>query len=265
MKNFRFLAQVTCAIFSFQIFSSSFALAADSADSVLRGSDIPALRNLDYPELQVVPRATDRLFQEATVEKASGYWSNWTIEASALTTLIAGYMHNGKYKSDVKTDDAKKESDYAALSAMAIGSFWLGMSYYFYQAEPYNSSATQIRNIKVTDKKSELLRERMAEEALEKPARNMNTVTNLAVFSNLIGSAYVLSYANSDNRIYGGISALASLLPLIFSNRYVENYNKHLEYKKRIFTPLSMTTLAPVQLADKSWDLQPQVLLTWKF
>lgn len=248
------------------VFTTCIAQAESSnPDSILKGADIPALRNLDYPELQVAPRASERLFSEATWEKSAGYWSNSAIEFSALTTLIAGAAQYGNYKDSVKTDTEKKDSNYAAYAAMAVGASWLGISYYLYQAEPYNNAAATIRQQKVTDKKSELVRERMAEEALERPARNMGTLTNLSVLSNFLASAYVISYANSDNRLYAGIAALSSLAPWIFGNRYVDTYNKHLEYKKRIFTPLSMTTLAPIQLADKTWTLQPEVILSWRF
>lgn len=214
-------------------------------------------KNLDYPELQVAPRATERLIQMAQVEENYGPLNQWTILSSGLLTAAAGFRSKGQYKSENPSDAEKRDSDMASNTAMGIGIAWVTIGSYLSFKKPIYSGFTEIKKMGVKDRRGELTRERMAEEVMERAAKTQETLNNLAVISNLAASIYVTSYANQDNRVYGLIAATASVLPWVFPNMYEVNYNKHIEYKRKIYAPLVWFDVKP--------DNSTQVNLNWSF
>ncbi|WP_413288362.1 hypothetical protein [Bdellovibrio sp. HCB337] len=220
------------------------------------------LKGLDYPELQVVPRATDRLLMETQNEREYGWIAFWPYQVSSIATILAGNRLRGNYKADVDTDAEKKDSDNVGMAAMAVGIGGLGLSIFLIKSDLYGDSFRRVKAVKVTDKRSELMRERLAEEALEKPAHLINMLTTISVTLNLAANLAVLSQANGDVRAYAAVGVAASFLPWMFSNRYVDNWNKHLEYKRKIYTPLVGWDL---QYVPKSQQFQPQLTANWSF
>lgn len=196
------------------------------------------LKQLDYPELLVVPRATERLNMEAQNENNFSALTLWPHQLSALATLASGFMHKSKYRQDNPSEQQKKDSDDAALAAMGVGGIWIGLSLFYSLRKPYTTSLSTVRSIKGNDKKSELMRERLAEEALEQPAHVVDSLTYLSVATNFAASMYVLAYARQDQRYFPAISALLAFTPLVFQSRYSESHRKHLEYKKKIYAPI---------------------------
>lgn len=225
-----------------------------------RDEDI--LKGLDYPELQVVPRATDRLAMETQNEREYGWTAFWPYQISSIATLLAGNRLRGNYKEDVDSDQEKKDSDSVGMAAMGVGLGGLGLSIFLIKSDLYGDAYRRIKNMKVTDKRSELMRERLAEEALEKPAHLINMLTTISVTMNLFANGAVLSQANGDVRAYAAVGLVASFLPWMFNNRYVDNWNKHLEYKRKIYTPLVGMDLK-YQPNERYW--QPQLTMNWRF
>jgi len=224
--------------------------------------DEDILKGLDYPELQVVPRATDRLAMETQNEREYGWVAFWPYQVSSIATLLAGNRLRGNYKEDVTSDREKKDSDNVAMAAMAVGIGGLGLSVYLIKSDLYGDSYKRIKNMKTTDKRSELMRERLAEEALEKPAHLINMLTTISVTLNVLANAAVASQANGDVRTYAAVGLVASFLPWMFSNRYVDNWNKHLEYKRKIYTPLVGFDW---QYHKSTGEFTPQLSANWSF
>lgn len=220
------------------------------------------LKGLDYPELQVVPRATDRLLMETQNEREYGWIAFWPYQVSSIATLMAGNRLRGNYKEGVDSDQAKSDSDNVAMAAMAVGIGGLGLSIFLIKSDLYGDSFRRVKAVKVTDKRTELMRERLAEEALERPAHLINMLTTVSVTLNLLANTAVLTQANSDVRAYAVVGIAASFLPWMFSNRYVDNWNKHLEYKRKIYTPLVGWDL---QFQPKTQQFQPQLTMNWNF
>lgn len=214
-------------------------------------------KNLDYPELQVAPRATERLIQMAQVEDSYGPLNQWTIITSGLLTAAAGLRSKGTYKSDIPSDTEKRDSDMASNTAIGVGAAWIAIGGYLSFKKPIYSGFMDIKKMSAKDRRGELTRERMAEEVMESAAKTQATLNNLAVISNFAASVYVTSYANQDNRVYGLIAATASVLPWVFPNMYEVNYNKHIEYKRKIYAPLVWVDIAP--------DKYSQVNMNWSF
>lgn len=220
------------------------------------------LKGLDYPELQVVPRASDRLAMETQNEREYGWVAFWPYQVSSIVTILAGNRLRGNYKEDVITDQQKKDSDNVALSAMAVGVGGLGLSVFLIRSDLYGDSYRRIKAMKTTDKRSELMRERLAEEALEKPAHLINMLTTVSVALNGLANVAVASQANGDVRAYAAVGLVASFLPWMFANRYVDNWDKHLEYKRKIYTPLVGFDW---QYHKDSREFVPQLSANWSF
>ena len=212
--------------------------------------------NLDYPELQVAPRATERLAQLAALEEDQGLLLHWTMIASGLSTFTAGAMHSGKFKENI-SDTQKQESRYASTTAMGIGAGWVAVGGFFTYKKWASNRLNDIKKIPGKDKRAELGRERMAEESLAMASDTLGTLKYLSVATNFLASAYVAEHTPDNNRVYPAIAIAASLLPLFFPNQYETAWEKQQEYKKKIYAPFVSWNL------DK--DLQPQLSLTWNY
>ncbi|MEK6773060.1 MAG: hypothetical protein AABY64_03895 [Bdellovibrionota bacterium] len=225
----------------------------------IKNSDTNFFSSLDYPELQVVPRASDRLAMESPLEKDLGLAMFWPFQLSGLATIATGFMMKGRLKEEA-TEQERKDADFAANAAVGIGAAWIGLTYYLLSTEPYGSELAKIRKYKGTDKRTDLLRERIAEEALQKPAELIRTLTWMSFITNFGVTANLIDRSTKDNNLYPALGALASFLPFIFKNRYIENYEKHLEYKRKIYAPIVSTSLF-----RDSGNYTPGLLLTWNY
>ncbi|MGZ3773998.1 MAG: hypothetical protein ACXVCY_05015 [Pseudobdellovibrionaceae bacterium] len=214
-------------------------------------------KNLDYPELQVAPRATERLNQMAQIEDTYGPLNQWTILSSGLLTALAGFRNKGNYKSINPSDSEVKESDMASNTAMSVGVAWVAVGGYLSFRKPISSNLADVKKVTAKDRRGELTRERIAEEVMEHASKTQATLNNIAVFSNLGASLYMTSTADSNNRVFGLIAATASVLPWVFPNMYELNYNKHIEYKRKIYAPLVWLDVKPGKSS--------QVNLNWSF
>lgn len=218
------------------------------------------LENLDYPELQVVPRATARLQNEAAYESERSHSLQWTFYTSGLATLYMGYKHNGNYKQENPTDEQKASNASNALMAEAIGLGTLGVAAFMAISKPYTKANDDVKRVKGNDRKSELYRERIAEEGLEKPALLMDKLTTIAIGANLLAFALVVSEATDETKNTAYIAGVASMLPYLFESPYITNYQKQLEYKRKIYVPLSSFQFFP-----NGNKLIPGVALNWNF
>lgn len=235
------------------------------------------LKSLDYPELQVAPRASERLSMEASLEKGLGsYITYWPFMLSGLATFTSGYMSYRTYSSDFqrRIDTATsgnsvgpsdfKNLDNKSLLAMATGFGWIAVSVFMGSKDFYIDGIRQIKNYKVTDKRTELMRERLAEETLETPAYIMKHFTWISVSTNILANAMILSTSDFDDsrKTIAAGAMIAASLPLLFPNRYLTNYEKHIEYKRKIYTPLVTMNY---NLDKKSNKLEPMLAFNWNF
>ncbi|MGE3387977.1 MAG: hypothetical protein AB7K41_14700 [Bdellovibrionales bacterium] len=234
---------------------------ADKIEKSATKAEDDILSALDYPELQVVPRASERLQMESQLESERGWLAFWPFNLSALMTLGVGYTLSGDYKEDAD-DDQKNRLDFLTQAATGVGVGWMALSTYYIFTRPYGGDAKKIRAIPGRDRRSDLLRERLAEEALEKPARLVRIFTWMSCTTNFVANAALLGRSTSGNDIYPLIGLLGSMLPLVFNNRYVENYDKHLEYKRKIYAPVAFVNL---RRDYQTARYEPQMVMQWSF
>lgn len=221
------------------------------------------LNALDYPELQVVPRASDRLQMDGSVESQNGYMMFWPFLLASGTTMMAALMHKNHFKPGSENDESfRSYADFKVNAAAGISAAWFGLIYFVSANEPYNSALSKINQIKGRDKKSMLLRERLAEEAMQKPADLVKMLAYGSTITNFIAAAGLMDIVNPDYNLYAGIAMLTAFLPLIFKNKYQENYEKHLEYKRKIYAPVVFTDIYKPNAYS---DWAPRFVMQWNY
>lgn len=223
------------------------------------GSSLQDLfKSLDYPELQVVPRASQRLKLESGEEGKNWWYIHWPFYLSALTTMAVGTTAEQSFRSDL-TDIEKEDARSGALVARTIGAAWLFGTMLLASRKPYQQAWKKVRGFSGGGKSNELLRERLAEEALEKPAHTMKVLSYVSTFTNLAAAGYVGSFLDDQGKVFAAVAGAMSFLPMIFDDWYVYNFNKHLEYKRNIFSPV--VSMAATAKPTGGVDLYPS--LSW--
>lgn len=236
--------------------------APESPGAARSASDIAEIINsLDYPELQVVPRASERLRIEAREEDDSWAYMHWPIEVSGLATLVTGFAGRSQLR-ETLSETQKNDAGNIATLTQAVGLTWVAAGVLIGLQRPYRSGLMSIARMGGKDERTTLLRERLAEEALERPARFMKPVQWVSVITNLSLSVLMGSFMTDQGRGIAGVSAALAFLPVVFEDPTVNIYEKHLEYKKKIYGPLTSTGFG---IDPKSKTIYPTAMLTWQF
>lgn len=219
---------------------SSFAFAQDSRAKATQqtrpSGDIEVLEDLDYPELQVVPRASQRLTLEANYEKRNFWYVHWPFYLSAITTILSTQQQSSNLDADISASRRADAKDRLSL-ASTIGYAWLGGMVILSFNRPYAKGLGSLERIGGQSRQASLMRERLAEETLEGPARLISKLKWLSIISNAVANSVALGETNSDGKVFAGVGIFASFLPLIFDHRYEYNFEKHEEYKRKIYAP----------------------------
>lgn len=220
------------------------------------------LNNMSYPELQVVPRASERLRMEAKDERGSWFVMHWPLELSGLATLGVGLTANGNQKDNLSSnekDDAKTISTFTT----AVGAAWLIGGVVMGAQKPYARGMRTITGKGTPkDERAILMRERLAEEALERPARVMRVLRHVSVLTNFSMNALSAVYANDQGKVMAGVGAVLAFLPYMFEDHSIAVHDKHIEYKKKIYTPIKGANLL---YDSKTASFTPVTTLTWSF
>lgn len=188
--------------------------------------------DLSYPELSMVPRASEMVMEAA---KDDGKWSrDFQLLIPSVMTFLSGSMAQGDLKSDT-----------AATQQMAQIATWLGagatvgyaLSTIYYR--PYQEAAAEASSSKGTSVRDQLILERASEESLRRPARLYNTFKWISVAALATSSASLVSVTNENTAAIASISALSAFLPLIFEHPFQAKYRLYKNYRKRIYGPVS--------------------------
>lgn len=201
--------------------------------------------NYTYPELEVVPRASERVKGEYKNDGDNFFKYQWQYVLPSSITLVGGIMLmnnpslTGNESADQLADKEDTAKQYGTLAA-AIGAGWIGFSYFlnkYYQ--PYRGAMVKMKSIKGNSKKDELARERIAEEhmlnanELTRKLRWFNFGTNLTM-------SIAIAAKGDDEKVlpFGVLGIITSITPLIFPHYWEATYDSHMYYKKRIYGPV---------------------------
>jgi hypothetical protein len=224
------------------------------------GSSISEIMDkLDYPELQVVPRASERLKIEAEEERSSWYWTHWQIELAGLATL---YTATTIPPREDLSEAQKSDASSLTKAGQILGGGWLIAGAALGFQRPYHSGVVAISRYPGKDTRSALMRERLAEEALEKPARLMGPIKVAAILSNFAMNIAMGIYTTDEGRVTAGIAAILALVPAMYEDHNIRIFEKHLEYKTKIYGPLGAVT---PRYDSNSKKYAPIASLLWTF
>ena len=219
------------------------------------------IERLEYPELQVIPRASQRLRIEAEEEDSFWFMTHWPIQLSGLATLYVGVTAKSQEREGL-SDSQKKDFNTTTTIGQAVGAGWVVAGLLFGMRRPYRSGLNKISKYADNSPSSALLKERLAEEALERPARFMMAVRWAAVATNFGMNVAMGSFMTDQGRLAAGVAAAMAFLPLVFDDRTIAVYEKHQEYKKKIYGPLTSTG---VMYDSYSRSFVPSAMLAWNF
>ena len=225
-------------------------------------NEVSAIVNkLDYPELQVIPHASDRLKIEAHEEEYDWFYAHWQIEGSGIATLANALMANSQVRPGLNDSSLSQEASVATLGKV-VGIGWVTAGVLIGAGHMYRRGTSNLARFNGKDERSMILRERLAEETLERPARLMGPLIWASVISNVGTNLLLGSYLSDQGRVVAGVSALLGLLPLFYEDHSVSVYKKHLEYKTRIYRPVSSMGLK-YEIQNKNYI--PVARLAWSF
>lgn len=212
-----------------------------------------------YPELQVSPRATERIMMEARTEARTRRTQLLPMQISALSTLLAGAA------APKPTDENKKESDdvkYSRQVAIGVGVAWLAFSYFFNEDYiPYNKAAALLKTMPEKTQQEELVRERIAEEQIEAASSLGRKMMWASVVTNLAAAAYLGNNTANEGEVYAAAAAVLAFAPVVFRDRWQIVNDYHQDYKKKIYGPITLPTLmSPLSPQAKNAGIVPGVL-----
>ncbi len=196
---------------------------------------------LSYPELEVAPRATERVQMEAKKEAKGRWFVHMPVQASSLLTLIAANMAEEQSGLSVQ---AKNDFDERVENANYVGGAWLFTSLVLAGSyKPYKRGFKELKGIKVKSRRDELTRERVAEEILYRPAKIAKALNILSTATQLYVSASLMEDATKETKAIAGLAAIGALTPIIFEHPWIANAENHKLYKKKIYGPIAGPTL----------------------
>ncbi len=196
-----------------------------------------AKEGYQYPELLVVPKASQEIAQNAATENKTRYSTHVLLQAPAFLTLTAGLM-----ATSMKSSEGKD----ASLIATSVGAGWLlgtwAMSAYY---TPYRNAQQELSSMPEKTLEQTLAKERRAEEGLYAPAYIMRRVQYIAAVTNFAAAIGVATVEeeNTKAQAVALVAAAAAFLPIVFDHPWIAHYDQQQDYKKRIYGPLTQVTL----------------------
>lgn len=251
-------------IFSLSTFSQSIQI-VDKKEAEPKGYDsslnLEDLKSLDYPELQVVPRASERLILESNLIKEEGILSVFPYLTASLFTTASGLAVGANIRPDIPVDH-QNEAKTNSNIAIGVGLGGLAISYWYIYTDHYGNTVNQIRGLRNKDKRTELLKERLAEETFEKSSNLVSKWKWVFAVSNFIACAQLTGKSTGNNNAIPTLGMATALLPLFITTNFESNYQKQQEYKKRIYTPITWMDYQ-YNRSDAQWN--PTLNLAWHF
>ncbi|MEK6704417.1 MAG: hypothetical protein AABZ06_01375 [Bdellovibrionota bacterium] len=201
-----------------------------------------AVNDFDYPELNVTPRASDRLVLEAQKENQNQWRTHLPLQVSAMVTLTAGILQLAT--PNIKTDPKKQ----SGLAGLAVGGGWLvlttAMAMYY---NPYSSAAGHLNVMGKKSTRDLLVRERYAEEEINSTSSLAKKLMWLSVATNFGTAIYMAGKSEPEtlSSLVDGIAIATAFAPLVFRSRWMAVSNEQQEYKKRIYAPVATVIPEP--------------------
>ena len=213
---------------------------------------------LSYPELEVTPRASERLSMLVNSEKQNNFLSQLPMQLSAISTLSTSLLMMGN------VDESKDKSKKSPYVGIVTGGAWLGINYLVAQKlNIYQSALSEVNSITGKTARDQLMRERIAEEGINKAAGLAVRLKWMSVVTNFTANAFMLGKVkNATAAQYMGIFSLVnSFAPLLFVSEWETVAADQNTYKKKVYGPIFTTSL----FETGNGKFTPGFLLTTSF
>jgi hypothetical protein len=219
----------------------------------------------DYPELLVAPRASERVEREAEWERTARYRRFVPVQLPAAAALLTGVIGR---------DSAERDPDQLTRwLGLGVGGAWLATTLVLSATyHPYGDAQEELASGSFASAKAsprgQLLRERHAEEAIQRAAAVSRKIHWLAAGSLLVVHGVILSknQMGSAPAISAIGGAALSVAPLLFPSRYQEVAEQQESYRKRIYAPIAQAFVIPeVARANRPAGWSSGVGLSWVF
>jgi hypothetical protein len=199
----------------------------------------------EYPELSVVPRATERVQMEAQKDREQRWKTHLPILAPALGNLVAGttLLLNGTRSDTHPTDTSSKVAPWVG---MGTGLVWTALILGVVDRQDfYQEGLIEATKIPARTQKDLLMRERLAEESIHRAGKLARKLKWLSAISNLGAGAFMIGAAKENSvASYVSIGAAATaFIPFLFPHRWELTESIHEDYKRRIYAPIAQVTL----------------------
>lgn len=216
---------------------------------------------LEYPELSVVPRASDRVKDEAGSEQERGWRTQKILLTSAALTMVSGAVGYNSLPENPSPDDRAASQTFGNAAAF-VGAAWIvTASWLAKRYTPYQDGWEKIEKLPNGTQKEQLNRERLAEEALAAPAGLGKKITIMATVSNFLINLGVFGSSGEAGRQAAAIGALAAFAPLVFPYHWQTIHDQHQLYKKKIYGPVVSNSI----IKSPQGELLPAMSLQWGF
>ena len=195
---------------------------------------------LTYPELEVTPRATERLAMQVEKEKEVNLFAQLPMQVSAASTLVTGILQ----MSDI--DEIKDPNKKSSSAGIVVGAAWLGINYYVTQKyHIYERAMADINKISGKTTRDQLTKERIAEEGLNRAAHLASRMKWLSVVTNVGANAFMISKVKKETtaQYVGAFSLLAAFAPVIFTSDWENVAADQNSYKKKVYGPVFTTSI----------------------
>lgn len=191
----------------------------------------------DYPELAVVPRASERLRIESEREQNQRWTAHMPLAIAGATTLAGGILSEGNKDKD-NNDGVGPKIAIGVGAGWLVTAIWLHTSY-----RPYTSASQEVRKLPQGSMREQLIAERYAEERIAQAASLGRKIKWISFGTNLLASVASASDAEKDSAgMAVSIAAVAtSFLPLLFNYPWESIQDEQQSYKKKIFGPVTFS------------------------
>ena len=191
-----------------------------------------------YPELLVVPKASERLNIEIARSEQNAWSNHLPLHVASATTLLAGVM--------AMSDLEEGKDVIAPKVAIAVGAGWLATSIWLQTAyNPYRNGAQEVKKIAGTagGLRGQLAAERLAEEHIDQASSLAKKIKWISFVTNAGASAATIDSAKKDSAAQGiaMLGVVTSFLPVLFPLNWEKVSRDHHSYKKKVFGPLTLT------------------------
>jgi hypothetical protein len=222
----------------------------------------------DYPELSVVPRASEQVLAESVRNRDSALKKHLPLLVPASATFLAGAMElAGGTKADENTNLNSNSADKVfPWVAMGVGAAWWAAVLGLVDPIDYHSEAAEeLKSLPSKTTREQLFRERRAEEAIAKAGSLVRKLKWISFGSNLITGALVAASSKSETAgiYFGAGAALMSITPILFPHRWESLDCMQKDYKKRIYAPVAGITFLKSPVASAA--LSPGLSLSLEF